>query len=89
MFTREEWIQKNQWFFDNAPAIYHIESATLDETSQEPLAEVSVRLTGEDGSSSIRITYFVNENGEWKHRFGQEEKDLFGPGVPYEEWIDE
>ncbi len=48
-----------------------------------------MRLTGEDGSSSIRTTYFVNENGEWKHRFGQEEKDLFGPGVTYEEWVDE
>ncbi len=88
MFTREEWIQKNQWFFDNAPAIYHIESANLDETAQEPLAEVSVRLTGEDGSSSIRTTYFVDENGEWKHRFGQEETDLFEPGVPFDEWVD-
>ncbi len=58
-------------------------------TSQEPLAEVEVRLTGEDGSSSVRTTYFVNENGEWKHRFGQEEKDLFGPGVPYEEWVEQ
>ncbi len=55
--------------------------------SEEPLAEVSVRLTGEDGSSSIRTTYFVYEGGSWKHRFGQEEIDLFGPGVPYEEWV--
>ncbi len=60
----------------------------MDETSQEPLAEVAVRLTGEDGSSSLRETYFVYENGEWLHRFGQEEKDLYGPGVPFDEWVD-
>ncbi len=89
MFTREEWSQKNQWFADQGTTIYNIESAELDETSQEPLAEVSVRLTGEDGSSSIRTTYFVLEDGEWKHRFGQEEMDLFGPGVPFDEWVDE
>jgi hypothetical protein len=88
LFAREEWSEKNQWFADNAPAIYHIESVELDDTSQEPLAEVSVRLTGEDGSSSVRTTYFVYEDGEWKHRFGQEEKDLFEPGVPFEEWVD-
>jgi hypothetical protein len=89
LFTREEWSEKNQWFFDNAPAIYHIESANMDETAQEPLAEVAVRLTGEDGSSSIRETYFVNEDGEWKHRFAQEEIDLFEPGVPFEKWVED
>jgi serine/threonine protein kinase len=88
LFTREEWSQKNQWFLENAPAIYHIESVDLDEASQEePLAEVSLRLTGEDGSSSIRTTYFVHEDGEWKHRFGQEEMDLFMPEASYEEFV--
>ncbi len=46
-----------------------------------------MRLTGEDGSYSIRNACFVLENGEWKHRFGQEEKDLFGPEVPFDEWV--
>jgi hypothetical protein len=89
LFTWEEWSEKNQWFADNAPGIYHIESVELDDTSQEPLAEVSVRLTGEGGSSSVRTTYFVYEDGSWKHRFGQEEKDLFEPVVPFEEWVDD
>ncbi len=69
--------------------IYDIESVNINETSQELLAEVTVRLTGDDGSSSLRETYFVLENGPWLHRFGQEEKDLFGPGVPYEEWVEQ
>jgi hypothetical protein len=45
-FTREEWRKKNQWFADNNAAIYNIESVDLDETSQNPLAEVAVRKTG-------------------------------------------
>ncbi len=46
-----------------------------------------MRLTGEDGASSIRNTQFVLESGVWKHRFTQEEEDLFMPGVPFEEWV--
>ena len=87
LFTREEWSQKNQWFVDNGTTIYHIESARPDGASPETLVEVDVRLTGEDGSSSVRTTYFVNEDGEWKHRFGQEETDLFMPGTPYEKFV--
>jgi hypothetical protein len=49
---------------------------------------VSYTWPWEDGSTSIRHTYFVLEDGEWKHRFAQEEKDLFKPGVPYEEWAE-
>ncbi len=87
--TREEWRKKNQWFADNSPTIYNIESVELDQSSQKPLAEVEVRLTGEDGSSSIRNTQFVYEDGEWLHRFAQEEIDLFEPGVSFEEWVEE
>jgi hypothetical protein len=43
---------------------------------------------GEDGSSSIRDTYFVYEDGSWKHRFGREEYDLFMPGASYEEFVE-
>lgn len=88
MHSKEEWSQKNQWFADNNSVIYHILSVELDETAREPVAEVSVRLTGEDGSTSIRNTYFVFEDGSWKHRFAQEENDLFEPGVPFEEWVE-
>ena len=89
LFTREEWSQKNRWFADNGTTIYNIESVSMDETSQAPLAEVSVRLTGEDGSFSVRTTYFVREDGgTWEHRFGQEETDLFMPDATYEEFVE-
>ena len=87
MFTREEWSQKNQWFVDNGTTIYHIESVRPDGASLETLVEVDVRLTGEDGSSPVRTTYFVYEDGSWKHQFGQEEINLFMPGTPYQEFV--
>jgi hypothetical protein len=85
---KEEWSQKNQWLADNSPTIYRIDSVDLEDASQESVAEVAVRLTGEDGSTSIRNTYFVLEDGSWKHRFSQEEKYLFMPGVPFEEFVE-
>ncbi len=88
-FTREEWFEKNQWLADQGEATYYIESVELDETSQDPLAEVSVRITSEDGSSFVRDTFWVLENGEWLHRFGQEEYDSLMPGVPFEEWVED
>jgi len=66
---------------------YYILSVDLNSASQEHVAEVALRLTNEDGSSSIRNTYFVWEDGSWKHRFSQEEIDLFMPGVPFDEFV--
>jgi hypothetical protein len=86
-FTREEWFKKNQWFADNGEVIYHIESVERLGTSSGLVVGVSLRLTYEDGSSSTRSTYFVYEDGEWKHAFGREEYDLFMPAVPYEEFV--
>jgi hypothetical protein len=88
MFTREEWLQKNQWFAGNGSVIYDIESVYQAGTNDEYFA-VTLKLTYEDGSSSTRTTYFVYENGRWLHRFGQEEKDLYGPGIPFEEWVED
>ncbi|HET6660625.1 MAG TPA: hypothetical protein VFH16_11970 [Rubrobacter sp.] len=56
-------------------------------TSSGVVVEVTLRLTYEDGSSSPRKTYFVLEDGEWKHAFGQEEYNLFMPGASYQEFV--
>jgi hypothetical protein len=68
-FTREEWFKKNQWFADKGEVIYHIESVERLGTSSGLVVGVSLRLTYEDGSSSTCSTYFVHEDGEWKHAF--------------------
>ncbi len=67
--------------------IYNILSVAPQDDSGETVAEVSVQITGQDGSSSVRTTFFVYEDGEWKHRFSQEEYDLFMPGVPFDEFV--
>lgn len=87
LFTREEWFLKNQWFADNGSVTYHIESVARLGTSSGVMVEVTLRLTYEDGSSSTRKTYFVLEDGEWKHGFGREEYDLFMPEASYEEFV--
>jgi hypothetical protein len=56
-------------------------------TCSGTVVEVALRLTYGDGSSSTRTTYFVLEDGEWKHAFGQEEYDLFMTEASYEEFV--
>jgi hypothetical protein len=87
LFTREEWFPKNQWFADNGSVVYHIESVERLGTSRGTVVEVTLRLTYEDGSTSTRTTYFVLEDGEWRHAFGQEGYDLFMPEASYEEFV--
>ena len=87
-FTRDEWFKKNQWFADNGQPIYHITSVNVDSSSRPPVAEVTLRLTYPDGTTSTRTTYFVHENGGWKHRFGQEEIDLFMPNLSFEKFVE-
>ena len=76
-FTEDEWFAKNDWLADNGSATYTIQSIEMDDSSQESIANVAVLLTFGDGSTSVRNTYFVYEDGSWKHRFGSEEYELF------------
>jgi hypothetical protein len=48
---------------------------------------VAVGLTYAEGLTSIYITYFVYENGFWRHHFNQEEYELFMPDASYEEFV--
>jgi len=87
MFTEEEWYLKNQWFADHEG----LELASMEVDVLIDLggvgAEVTVHRTFTDGTSITRDTYFVLEDGEWKHRFTEEEKDIFMPGASYEEFV--
>jgi hypothetical protein len=47
---------------------------------------VAVWLIYEDGLISVRNTYFVYEEGKWRHRFSQGEYDLFMLDTSYEEF---
>jgi hypothetical protein len=86
MFTEEEWFKKNQWYATNAPGDFEV--IRVEEVSaKEFVADVTVSVNFEDGTHLTRDTYFVYEGGSWKHRFGQEELDLFMPNASYEELV--
>ena len=75
-FTKDEWFAKNEWLADTGPVTYAIQSVDMASSSPESVANVAVLLTTKSGSTSIRNTYFVYEDGLWKHRVGPEEYDL-------------
>ena len=81
---QEEWREKNQNDADTNP----LELDTMDvevSMSGDEEAEVSVYRSFEDGTTLERTTEFVLEDGSWKHRFTDEEIEMFEPGVPLEE----
>jgi hypothetical protein len=75
-FTRSEWIRKNQ-DFDNADPLVRSTPQTIGEVSTSSPVEVTLAQTFGSGTTGSRTTYFVWEDGSWKHRFSQEEYDLF------------
>jgi hypothetical protein len=75
-FTRSEWIRKNQ-DFDNADPLVRSTPQTIGEISTSSPVEVTLAQTFGSGATGSRTTYFVWEDGTWKHRFSQEEYDLF------------
>ena len=83
LFTEEEWARKNQYYWDLNPTVYDILSVASVAGTELPTTEVAVRVTGQDGTSFVRTTYWVLEDEEWLHRFSQEEIDSFTPGVPF------
>jgi hypothetical protein len=76
-FTRDEWFAKNEWLADIGSVTFTIQSVDTDSSSPESVANVTVLVTATDGSTSTRNTYFVYEDGVWKHRFGPQEYELF------------
>jgi hypothetical protein len=86
MFNEEEWYLKNQWFAD----IEGLELATMDVTvngsPSDLVVGVSVHRTFKDGTVIDRDTLFVFEDAVWKHRFGEEEIELFMPEASFKEF---
>ena len=86
LFDEEEWYRKNRWFADNYPhELGSLDSGVVLEAS-DTFAEV-VERTFEDGTSQVTDTYFIEEGGSWKHRFGPEEIGLFMPLASFEEFV--
>ena len=80
-YTEQEWFAKNDYLADTGAVTYTIQSVAMDSSAPETLAYVTVVLTATDGSTNVRNTFFVYEDGVWKHRFSAEEYDLLA-GAP-------
>jgi hypothetical protein len=76
-YTEQEWFMKNEYLADTGAVTYTIQSVVMDSSAPETFAYVTVVLTATDGSTNVRNTYFVYEDGSWLHRFSPEEYDLF------------
>ena len=48
---------------------------------------MTVGLTYAEGLTSVCNTYFVYEDGPWRHRFSQVEYELFMPDASYERFV--
>jgi hypothetical protein len=87
MFTEEEWYLKNQWFAESEGLELESIDVVVNGSPSDPVVGVMIYRTFKDGTSITRDTYFVPEGGTWKHRFTQEEIEIFMPGVPFEEFV--
>jgi hypothetical protein len=87
LFTEEEWYAKNQWFADNEGLELATINVVVNGSPSDPVVSVTVYRTFKDGTSITRGTFFVSEGGVWKHRFTEEEIEIFMPGVPYEQFV--
>jgi hypothetical protein len=87
-FTEEEWYLKNQCFADTEGLDLSSIDVLVNNSPTDPVVSVTVYRTFKDGTSIGRDTFFVWEDGEWKHRFGQEENKIFMPDTSYEELVE-
>jgi hypothetical protein len=75
-YSEQEWFAKNDYLADTGAVTYTIQSVVMDSSAPETLANVTLVLTAADGSTNVRNTYWVYEDGSWLHRFSPEEYDL-------------
>ena len=72
-FSEEDWVEANTELGSDA-ASYDVYSADMVD---DATAEVGLTVNLPDGSSDVRNTLFVYQDGEWKHELTQTEYDLF------------
>jgi hypothetical protein len=87
VFDEEEWYLKNQWFADTEGLELATMDVTVNGSASESVVSVNVYRTFTDGTTIDRETFFVFEDGVWKHRFSEEEIGFFMPGASFEEFV--
>jgi hypothetical protein len=87
VFDEEEWYLKNQWFADTEGLELATMDVTVNGSPSDSVVSVNVYRTFTDDTVIDRETFFVFEDGVWKHRFGEEEIGFFMPEASFEEFV--
>lgn len=85
-YTRDEYVQKNLYLAGVDP-LAQSSPRIVSEISTSSPVEVELTQTFRSGLTRSRTTYFVREDGAWKHRFSQQDDDVFLPDASYEEFL--
>ncbi len=86
-YTRDEYIQKNQYLARVDPLVQSSPRIVSSDISPSTVVEVTLTQTFSSGVTRSRETFFVYEDGSWKHRFSREDDAIFLPGTSYEEFV--
>ena len=85
-YTKDEYVQKNRYLTDVDPLAQSSPSIGSEVSTSSPV-EVKLTQTFRSGLTKSRTTYFVREDGAWKHRFSQQDDDIFLPDASYDEFV--
>jgi hypothetical protein len=85
-YTRDEYVQKNRYLANVDPVARSSPEIASKVSTSSPV-EVKLTQTFRSGSTKSRTTYFVWEDGAWKHRFSQQDDDIFLPNASYDEFV--
>ena len=85
-YTSAEYIQKNQYLASVDP-LAQSSTEIVSEVSTSSPVEVELTQTFRSGLTKSRITYFVWEDDAWKHRFSQQDDEIFLPDASYDEFV--
>jgi beta-lactam-binding protein with PASTA domain len=84
-YTRDEYVRKNQYLASVDPVVQSSPKITSEISTSSPV-EVTLNQSFKGGAKS-RVTYFVWEDGSWKHRFSQQDDAIFLPEASYDEFV--
>ncbi len=85
-YTRDEYVRKNQYLASVDPLAQSSPEIVSRFSTSSPV-EVELNQTFTSGLTRSRTTYFVWEDGAWKHRFSQEDDAVFLPDASYDEFV--
>jgi hypothetical protein len=85
-YTRDEYVQKNRYLASVDPLAQSSPEIASEVSSSSPV-EVTLNQTFASGATRSRLTYFVLEDGAWKHQFSQQDDAIFLPDASYDEFV--